>query len=236
MSGGILQSAAGLRVLGKMHDTRAQNIANANTTGYARRVTSADTFASALRRAAGLKLPDFREQIDFTKGDLRRTEANLDFAVEGQGFFALETRAGIRFTRNGAFQLDGDGFLVSHDGANVLGETGRIQVDPRRGDIAVDEKGDVTQDGERLGRLRVVEFENVRGLLPDNDGRFQDGGAARPFDAIDARVKQGWLESSNVDLIDEMVHMITGMRAFEAAQKALATIDRVRGEAVNPNR
>jgi flagellar basal-body rod protein FlgG len=236
MSGGILHSAAGLRVLGKMHDARAQNIANANTVGYLRRVTSADTFASALRQASGLKLPDYREQVDFTEGDLRRTEADLDFAVEGPGFFALEGRGGVRFTRNGAFTLDGDGFLVAHDGAPVLGENGRIQVDPRRGPIAVDEKGDVVQDGERLGRLRVVEFENVRGLVPDQDGRFRDGGAARPFDSVEARVRQGWLENSNVDLVDEMVQMITGMRAFEAAQKALTTIDRVRGEAVNNNR
>ncbi len=232
MDPGIVHSAAALDLLTKIQDARAQNLANASTIGYRKRIASADAFASSLRAAAGLTLPDYRQDIDHSPGDLRETGQPHDLAIEGPGFFALETNAGVRYTRNGNFQLDAEGFLVAADGARVLGEVGPIQADPGRGPLNIDPTGKATQDGEELARLRIVEFKNLPRLVPDDAGRFSEGPQAEPFDSVDAKVRQGYLENANVNVVDELVQMISGFRAFEAAQKALIGIDRIRGEAV----
>lgn len=230
MNGGILHSAAALDLLSKIQDARAQNLANADTAGYRRRVASADAFAASLRAAAGIPLPGMREAIDFSQGDLRHTGQDLDLAIEGKGFFALETPAGPRFTRNGSFHLDAEGYLVAHDGARVQGETGPLQADPARGPLTVDAAGNVVQQDERIGRLRVVAFADEARLQPEAAGRFRETPGAEPREALEANVRQGYLEVSNVSVVDELVQMIGGFRAFEAAQKALVGIDRVRGE------
>lgn len=236
MNGGILHAAAALDLLGKMQDTRAQNLANASTVGYRKRVASVQAFASAMRQAAGLTLPDYREDVDHTSGVLTPTGQNLDLALEGKGFFAVETARGVRFTRNGNFALDGQGFLVAHDGARVLGQAGPLQADPARGSLAIDARGEVSQDGEPLGRLRVVEFQNLQRLIPEDSGRFREGPDAEPFESLESRVQQGYLENANVNVVDELVAMIAGLRAFEAAQRALSGIDRTRAEGLDARR
>ncbi len=236
MNGGILQTAAALDLLGKMQDTRAQNLANASTVGYRKRVASAEAFASALRAAAGLTLPGYRESVDHTPGVIRSTGQDLDLAIEGKGFFAVETGRGVRFTRNGNFALNGEGFLVAQDGARVLGQTGPIQADPARGALLIDARGEINQDGEPLGRLRVVEFQNVQRLVAEDSGRFREGPDAEPFESLESEVQQGYLENANVNVVDELVQMIAGLRAFEAAQRALSGIDRTRAEGLEARR
>jgi len=235
MNGGILQSAAALDLLGRMQETRAQNLANANTVGYRKRISSAEVFAATLRRAAGLTLPGLKQSIDFTPGNFQQTGNSLDLAIDGGAFFALETERGMRFTRNGNFSLDAGGFLVASDGARVAGENGPVQADPARGEVEIDRRGAVLQDGEPIGTLRLVEFRNQQRLAPDESGRFRDPAGADPFDSVDSSVKQGYLEMSNVNGIDEMIQMISGMRAFEAAQKALVGIDKIRAMGVSSN-
>lgn len=236
MNGGILHSAAAMDLLGRIQEARAQNLANADTAGYRKRISSAEAFAAALRQAGGLALPAYQGRIDFRPGDLRPTGGELDVAVEGKGFFSLETQEGVRFTRNGNFNLDGQGFLTAADGARVLGENGPIQADPLRGPLAFAENGDVLQANELLGRLRIVEFADPARLQPDGDGRFVEGAGADPTDSVESRVHQGYLEGSNVNVVDELVQMISGFRAFESAHKALVGIDRIRGEAINSHR
>ena len=229
MNGGLLHTAAALDLLGRLQDTRAQNLANANTVGYRKRIGSAEAFASSLRQAAGMTLPGLKHSIDFTAGNFNQTDGSLDLAINGKAFFSLETSQGMRFTRNGNFNLDVNGFLVAADGSRVAGENGPIQADPARGELAIDGRGQVTQAREPIGSLRLVEFKDQQRLIPDDNGRFKEGPGAEPFDSIDSSVKQGYLELSNVNAIDEMVQMISGMRAFEAAQKALVGIDKIRG-------
>jgi len=232
MNGGLLHAASALDMLGKMQDIRAQNIANANTTGYRRRIGSAEAFASSLKQAGGVRLATLREDVDSSQGNLRQTGAANDLALEGKGFFSLETEQGVRFTRNGAFHVHSSGDLVASDGARVLGEGGPIQVDPGRGPISVDERGNVTQENERVATLRVVEFEQQTRLQAEANGRWRAGPGANPTDAKETTVRQGFLESSNVNVVDELVQMISGLRAFESAQKSMQGIDRIRSRAV----
>ncbi len=236
MNGGLLHAASALNLLGKMQDTRAQNIANADTTGYRKRIASAEAFANALRSASGLRLPTGRQDVDTAQGNLRVTESPTDLAIHGKGFFALETERGVRFTRNGAFHVNAEGDLVAADGARVLGENGPIQLDPARGPLQVDPTGAVSQGKDRVGRLRIVEFEDDASLVPESDGRYREGPTSLPRDATDSSVSQGFLESSNVNVVDELVQMIAGFRAFEAAQKTVIGIDRIHGVGIGSRR
>lgn len=236
MRGGQLHAAAALDLLGRMQDVRAQNLANVNTVGYRKRIASAEVFAHAMKKAAGMTLPRFKSNIDFSQGLIDLTGNSLDVAIEGKGFFALETQDGVRFTRNGNFHLDQKGMLVAADGSRVQGENGPIQADPALGKLEIDLAGKVTQDGEPVGTLRVVEFEHEQRLIPDAEGRFREGPRARPTDSVDSKVRQGYLEYSNTNAVDEMVQMIAGMRAFEAAQKAMTGLDRIRAQGIGANR
>lgn len=228
MNGGTLHAAAAMDLLGRMQDTRAQNIANASTVGYRKRVTTVETFASSLRKAAGLTLPGLRHSIDFTPGNYNQTNNPLDLAISGKAFFAVETEQGMRYTRNGSFALNEKGLLVAADGSRVAGENGPIQADPARGPVEIDARGQVRQDDQLLGTLQLVEFENEHRLIPEDSGRFKEGPNAGLKESVASEVKQGYLELSNVNGVEEMVQMITGLRAFQAAEKALQGIDKTR--------
>jgi flagellar basal-body rod protein FlgF len=194
MNPSMLNAASSLDLIAKMQDAHAENLANAATTGYRKRLSSAEVFANALKQASGLVTPKFIESIDYSQGTLRSTGNSLDAAIEGQGFFAIETARGERYTRAGAFQLDADGFLVTPNGDKVAGESGAIQIDPALGRVLIDAEGNVRQGAEKLGRLKVVEFENPERLYAENGGLFRAPPDANPVDAVDSRVRQEHLE------------------------------------------
>lgn len=232
MNGGLLQSAAGMDLATRIQDLRAQNISNANTIGYRKKLASAEAFSSSLRAAAGLTLPDYKEDIDFTPGLTTLTGEPLDVAVDGDGYFTIETEQGPRYTRNGNFSLDADATLVAFDGQPVLGTSGPIQFDPARGPATINRNGEVFQDGENIGKLSIARFADQRALIPQGDGRFRAAPNVPAEEATDASVLQGYLEQSNVNVVDELVEMIAGFRAFEAAQKAMVSVDRIHAQAV----
>jgi flagellar basal-body rod protein FlgF len=233
MNTGLLNAASALDLIAKMQDAHAQNLANASTTGYRKRLTSAEVFSNALKQASGIITPKPNESIDFSPGDMRSTGQPLDVAIDGPGFFAVEHQRGERYTRAGAFQLDGEGFLVTVDGKKVAGETGPIQVDPTLGTPSIDAEGKVVQRGESVGRLKVVEFEDTRKLIAEDGGYFRPGAGMSAQAAESSKIRQEHLESSNVDVVDELVQMIAGFRAFESAQRTLLGIDRVKNESIN---
>jgi flagellar basal body rod protein FlgF len=180
-----------------------------------------------------VQIPRHKEGIDFGPGNLRSTGEPLDLAIAGDGFFTLATDRGERYTRAGAFQVDDQGFVVAANGARVAGANGPLQLDPARGRPTIDEAGNVSQDGESVGALKIVAFERNDALVAEGSGLFRAGNDARQRPAPDARVEQGSLEDANVDVVDELVQMIGGFRAFEAAQRSLLGIDRVRTQAVS---
>lgn len=233
MNPSMLNAASSLDLIAKMQDAHAENLANAATTGYRKRLSSAEVFANALKQASGLVTPKFAESIDYSQGTLRSTGNTLDAAIEGKGFFSIETARGERYTRAGAFQLDSEGYLVTPNGDKVAGESGPIQIDPALGRVLIDNEGNVRQGSEKAGRLKIVEFEKPERLYAENNGLFRAPDDAMPTAPRDSRVRQEHLEESNVDVVDELVQMIAGFRAFESAQRTLIGIDRVKSQAVS---
>jgi flagellar basal-body rod protein FlgG len=240
MNRGIYAAANGMVAQQYAMDAVANNLANLGTTGYKQDVPSfRELHAIAASRYSGSppqRGPYVGElgtgaaldsaAIDLSRGPLVRTREPLDLAIEGDGFFAIQTPAGIRLTRDGHFHrmLDGSGkvtgLLANDDGDLLMGEKGPIDVGKAaRVEIARD--GAVSADGRVVGRVRLKTAPR-EALHKEGGNRFAVDGT--PTDA-NAAIKQEFLEQSNVDPIRSMVKIIAVQRAYEAMQKAIVAQD-----------
>ncbi len=229
-------------------EVTANNIANAGTTAFKRagvfERNLVDAKASLFNHAGKLEQddPPIGSYTDWKAGSSNNTNNPLDIAIDGSGFFTLRSADGEEtLTRNGSFKLTPDGFLVSHDGKYVLGtnnEAIRIpdytSIDGSDGkterkavDVTIANTGEIYANDEPVATLKIVDAEDYSQLvrlssqdfLPDVDA----GLVNVPQDNVN--IKQGWLEGSNVDIINEMVTMIELQRAFEAGSKVIQTND-----------
>lgn len=170
---------------------------------------------------------------DFTAGGIVDTGNNLDFAINGLGFFKVQDEAGqIYYTRDGSFTIDRTGKLITKDGKTVLGQNGPITLSGK--DIEASVEGSITLDGRAVGRLNIVEIENKEDLRKVGNNLYQavQNGEIRER-AFTGELLNGKIESSNVDIIKEMVSMITGFRNYESSQKVITTQDELLGKVVN---
>jgi len=200
----------------------AHNLANTNTAGYKRLQRSfASTLASASGTASG------STSVDFRQGALAHTGRPLDLALQGEGFFVIQTPGGELYTRNGSFRLDAEGQLVDASGRIVAGEDGPV-VAPRNTsplEIRISGDGRVTAGGRRIATLRVVRFPDASVLRPVGMNCFKPPGEVRPTDAEGAVVHQGYRESSNVSTVEELVRLITITRLYQANVKSITSRD-----------
>jgi flagellar basal body rod protein FlgG len=222
MAGGIYVALSGMRTRSEQLDRLAADIANSATAGYkAERAGAAAVnrpFAAILESAVDTApLPG---KTDFRPGVIASTGRDLDVAIDGRGFFAVETPAGARYTRNGHFERRADGGLVTGDGMPVLGENGPIKLGT--GQVAVLADGTITAGGTVAGRLQVVDFEDYQGLGREEAGRFRApaGAATRPVSQ--RLVRGGALEQANVSVVDRMASLSEVTRGFEALQRGLS--------------
>jgi flagellar basal-body rod protein FlgG len=169
-------------------------------------------------------------KADLSAGELRQTGNSLDVAINGKGWFTVDTPQGVRYTRNGSFTLDPQRQLVTHDGWPVLGNGGPITI--QGSNVIISPQGTIVVDGQETDRLKVVESQ-------ENDA-FQKAGHAlfilRPgvtAEETETDIKQGFLELSNVNPIKGMTAMIDAMRAYESYQKVLQAWNDTTGRAVN---
>lgn len=235
-------------------DTIANNLSNVNTTSYkTQRAEFKDLFYTTLKRnnlidgegsptnlEVGHGVMTAATRRDFRPGSFMQTEGTFDVAIDGDGFFAvMMPNEEIRYTRDGSFKLSVDGdeaMLVTSEGYIVLDEDdNEIYIEDGITDISIDELGYITgmdEDGEpvEIARLKLVEFPNPDGLLAEGSNLYsatQASGEEIPIDAeeMDSRILQGYLEASNVQVVDEMVKMITAQRAYEISSKAIQTSD-----------
>jgi flagellar basal-body rod protein FlgG len=171
-------------------------------------------------------------EINFGQGQLQQTESSFDLALEDRGFFCIETPEGERYTRNGEFTKNAEGYLVTKEGYKVLGEGGYIKVGGNN--MTVNEKGEVYSDAQLADKLKLVDFNDYKVLRKEGDGlvRIEEGIEAGTVAAA-GTVHQGFLESSNVNSVKEMVEMITMMRTYEANQKMIKIHDELLGKAVS---
>jgi flagellar basal-body rod protein FlgF len=234
-------ASGGLAALARL-DAVTQNVANVNTAGYK---ASRPVF-----RLRGLDVPDpdlieppklrVAAQVitaetvrDFTQGAIHGTGNPLDVAISGQGFLAVATPRGERYTRQGTLGLDGEGFLVTEHGERVQDDQGkdiRIGV----GDVAIGTDGGIAVDGAPVAKLKLVGFGEHPALTPEGAALFAPvrGTVPQPVDAR-TRVEQGAVEQANVDAVAGMIELIEVARGFEQYTHAMQRLDEVSQKSIN---
>lgn len=231
-------------------DIVTNNLANSTTTGYKKEGTTTQSFDSlmaykvndpssgTMNKAIGklnLGVKIGETYRDYSQGSLKSTNNTYDFALSGEGFFSISfmNKAGeesILYTRDGSFQTTQDGYLVTKDGDYVLGQDGPIQL-PTDTSIRVDELGNIYADEQYIDKFALVSFEDNNYLEQYGENLYQAVEGATVSDSTPG-VMQGYLEMSNVNVVSEMVQMITISREFESNQKVMNSIDETLQKAV----
>lgn len=207
-------------------DIVANNIANVDTTGFKVEgtmvKTDPSTGASMVDGPASLKFViDDGVTRDFSQGVLRQTDGPLDLAIDGQGFFKIQTAAGERYTRDGRFTLSPEGKLTTQAGDPVQGEGGELVVDPTLGPVTIASDGTVSQGTNKIGKIAVVTFDDLSSLAKSGDNLFSNTSNLQPQPATAARVRQGMLEGSNVNSILQVTRLIEISRAYESMARTI---------------
>jgi len=223
--------AASLAALTRQYEATTSNLANASTVGYKRRVTAFGQELARQMDASARSAQEYpvvgRTRIDFQPGGLLQSQNPLDLALAGDGFFAIQTPRGEVFTRNGCFRLGPNGQLVDGNGFLVAGMDGPITIPAGVGlsQVRVGEDGTVSAGEDIVGRVRVVTFADPSALTAMGHGFYQAPAGMRSATAPDARIAQGYRESSNVNVVEELVNMITVTRLYESGVKTVAAED-----------
>jgi flagellar basal-body rod protein FlgG len=233
---GLNSAAAGMAAQQQRLDSVANDLANANTTGYKHgRVGFRDlVYEQAGRPAAGgVRTGTGSAAVDagksFGQGSLQRTDRPLDVAIQGEGFLRVRLANGTQaLTRDGGLHVDGRGRLVTNTGA-LLQPGITIPKGTDESDIAIAGDGTVTASGRRVGKLALVSVRSPQNLTPVGDNAFVASAASGAPGAAPRTTKltQGALEASNVDMATAMVSMIESQRAFELASRAIHTADQM---------
>jgi len=208
-------------------DTIANNLANASTVGYR---AQQNEFSSVLAQAGSAPDSDLNNAInnygilsgttlDQTQGALQKTGNDLDLAIQGSGFFVVQTANGPMYTRNGSFQVSGKGQLITATGDPVMGDMGAISMLP--GSVSISADGTISSNGAVAGKLKLVQFPAGTQLTSVGDTYYSAPPKSESA-ATDSTVKQGMLESSNVNPVASMVELITAQRSAEMMQRALS--------------
>lgn len=234
---GIYDTASGMLPHLVRQDLTANNLANANTTGFKRQLVFSQEFSEAQRKllptgADWEKARIIGIKIDFSPGPMERTEDPLHLAIDGDAFFVIDTPNGEMYTRGGNFTASPEGRLVTLDGYPVMSTTGEIIIEG--GEFIVDSRGQMIVDDQSIGQLQLVTFPQPYPLQPAAPGLFAVvPGGPGPSTAEEFSLRQGMLEGANVNLISEMVNMIESYREFETGQRLLQIQDETLGKAVN---
>ncbi|NBO37246.1 flagellar basal-body rod protein FlgF [bacterium] len=239
LSGGVVQE----RVL----EVLANNVANMNTTGFKEEQVTFSALEANPWKSYTNPIPpaqfklDMRElyplhgnemgyvtlsnvETSYIQGGIKRTGSNTDVAIQGNGFFAINTPFGERYTRDGSFSLTPDGTLVTKNGATVMGERGAI-TGLSEGQMKILPDGEVYNGEKFIDKLKVVGFNDVKLLQRLGDNLFVHDGAPENIVAHKGEITQGHLENSNVNPMKNMTSMIIAHRTYEALQKAVKAYD-----------
>ena len=227
MDSGYYAAFAGLVARTQALDTAASNLANAQTAGYR---AEREYFRSVLldplggNSQLGSTVNDYGvlggDHLDLGQGVLTATGNPLDLAIEGQGFFSIQTPAGVRYTRDGSFHRTRDGQLVTAAGEPVLSNAGRaIPLPP--GEISVGADGSISVSGGVVATLGVFTFPAGTQLIPEGKNRYQPPPRVQAVASPSANIHQGALEASNQDTIQGTMDLIVMQRQAESMQRAL---------------
>lgn len=237
---GIYTASQGMTPLLDKQDQIANNLANIQTTGFKQSGLFITTFQKCLSNDSqqpfvNSEIKPDDVYVDYSEGTMIKTGSPMDVFVKGSGFLTVMTSDGIRYTRNGNLSLNADGFMVTSDGSKVMGRDGFIHIDSKSpGAVSINEFGEIIQDADIKGILKISDFKKPYKLLREGNSYFKPKLPDNPvLDSQGYAVKQGFLEGSNVNIIKNMVDMISNYRSYEADQKALLSQDETLEKAVS---
>lgn len=261
---GIYTALSGALAQTTKIDTIANNIANVNTTGFKKDQQTFSEYLTAMEKPPEvIQVPRVPASIEsfydmnggdkgfvdasgtftnFEQGSMKHTGGKLDVAIDGAGFFEINTSSGVRLTRAGNFTIDGNGQLVTKDGDAVLLEGDNAAgADQRtvhfsgKASVYISDGGEVFDGENNLGKLSLVQVANPDSLqkMGNNNYGFKSNMAAEMTSVKVPSLKQGFLETSNVNIVNEMTDMIMAQRVFEGTQKAIHAYDQMADKLIN---
>ena len=252
---GLYTGASGMNAQQNRLDAISNNLANVDTAAYKRDVSVSKSFPELLIRRTnadgvyktpfgcsdaapvigklGLGVETNENYTDFEQGSFRATSSNTDMALSGKGFFVVQTPDGERYTRNGNFLIGKEGILETKEGYPVLGENGVIRVADDMYKVSDDGMIYDSEDNEIIDRFKIVRFDNERYLKKIGSSLYIDNDISGPAHIAEGEERplmmQGYMETSNVNVVNEMVQMIEVNRAYEADQKTITSQDTMLG-------
>lgn len=234
-------------------DVISNNLANSATTGYKKKAITNQAFEQML----AIKIRDGSEAYldrpvgtmslgtktgevytDYSQGSLRETGNTYDLAIEGPGFFRMRVtnphgNGTMKYMRDGNFNYTADGYVVDANGNHLQGENGDVQVPTDAAEVAIKNDGSIFADGVLVDRITLYDFEDYDYLEQWGDNMYNPVEGATMVEEVNSSIIQGYTEQSNVNVVSEMVNMITVTRAYEAGQKTIQSIDGMIDKAVN---
>jgi flagellar basal-body rod protein FlgF len=240
MENAVLIGLSRQMALGRELDVIANNVANVSTTGFKARSSRFRTHLQSAASAATLKPSDRQvaypvdagSPLDVSSGAIERTGNPLDLAIKGDGFFTVQTAAGERYTRDGAFQLDANGTLVTGEGQPVAGERGPISISPQEKNVAVGADGTVSTDQGQRGKLRLVRFPSLDALTSEGGNLFVSRSPAEAAGPT-TRIEPSALERSNVKPVVEMTRLMEVSRAYAESAALVSRLDDLKRSAIS---
>jgi flagellar basal-body rod protein FlgF len=240
MENALLVGLSRQMALGRELDVIANNMANVTTNGFKARESRFQEFTMPVARANTFRpqdralsfVVDAGTALDTSQGAIETTGNALDAAIKGDGFFAVQTPGGERYTRNGAFTLDAAGQLVTSDGYPVQGDNGPITIGPQETDLAFAPDGTVSTSQGQRGHLRLVRFNDPSALQNEGGNLFSASVPPQPA-GLTSRVEAGTIERSNVKPVIEMTRLIEVNRAYTNVAGMMSRLDDMKRSAIS---
>ncbi len=212
-------------------ETISNNLANTGTNAFKKDIVSfKETFSRSKDNIAFTGSKD--SVTDFSPGSIRHTGNQLDVALMNHGFFKIKTPRGMRYTRDGSFTLSSEGVLLTKNGDTVLGQNGPVKINGSK--VSIGSDGQIVVDKEPVEKLLVVDFEQTKFLTKEGGSYYLYSGEEKDIYTVDnVNIQQNYIESSNVNSIQESIKMIETFRVFQSVQKAIQSIDQINNKMIN---
>lgn len=236
MDNSLMVGLSAQQVLRQRMDLTANNLANMTTSGFkAERLVMREL---SERPAAASDTPQdiafvdaWMLQRDFSSGPMQQTGNPLDVAIDGEGFFVVQTPEGEAYTRDGQFALNAQGQVVTHTGNLVMGDGGPITANPTGGPLTISREGTISQDDAAVGTFKTVAFDTPGGLEKVGNNLWKATGEA-PRTPVNSHIAAGFVEGSNVNAVSELTQMIEISRSYTAVAKMISQSDELRGASI----
>jgi flagellar basal-body rod protein FlgF len=236
MDNSFMVGLSAQRVLQQRMDMTANNLANMTTAGF--KTERLVTRELSENPAAAHDIPNeiafvdsWMLQRDFTTGPLEQTGNPLDLAIDGEGFFVVQTRAGEAYTRDGRFEVNELGQVVTRSGELVLGNGGPITIDPNAGEFSISREGTLVQNNAEVDTFRTVAF-NTPGALEKVGNNLWRATDEQPRPPQNSKIAAGFVEGSNVNAVAELTQMIEISRAYQSVSKLISDSDQLRAASI----